>query len=113
MTVMSRTCMAQTIKPKGFNQPQKHTKMFEKYNKEEVKELQKIQCENKALRDALQYLVDTKERKDTIGKDSIYLQLKLLLQSHIFLFKINKFQKIPYLAGQILLFHKNPKKKIN
>jgi len=42
----------------------------------EPTEVQKLQWENKALRDALQYLVDTKERKDTIGKDSIYMQRK-------------------------------------
>ncbi len=40
----------------------------------EPTEIQKLQWENKALRDALQYLVDTKERKDTIGKDSIYME---------------------------------------
>ena len=44
----------------------------------EPTELQKLQWENKALRDALQYLVDTKHRKDTIGKDSIYMQRQRL-----------------------------------
>lgn len=44
----------------------------------EPTELQKLQWENKALRDALQYLVDTKERKDTIGQDAIYMQRKNL-----------------------------------
>ena len=39
----------------------------------EPTEIQKLQWANKALRDALQYLIDTKERKDTIGKDSIYM----------------------------------------
>ena len=47
-------------------------------NTKEPTELQKLQWENKALREALQYLVDTKERKDTIGKDSIYMQRKNL-----------------------------------
>ncbi len=42
----------------------------------EPTELQKLQWENKALRDALQYLVDTKKRKDTIGQDSIYFSRK-------------------------------------
>ncbi|CAL67372.1 hypothetical protein [Christiangramia forsetii] len=42
----------------------------------EPTELEKLQWENKALKDALQYLVDTKKRKDTIGKDSIYIQRK-------------------------------------
>ena len=42
----------------------------------EPTEIQKLQWANKALRDALQYLIDTKERKDTIGKDSIYMQRK-------------------------------------
>lgn len=40
----------------------------------EPTEIQKLQWENKALRDALQYLIDTKERKETIGQDSIYTQ---------------------------------------
>lgn len=43
-------------------------------NIKEPTELQKLQWENKALREALQYLVDTKERKDKIGKDSICMQ---------------------------------------
>jgi len=42
----------------------------------EPTELQKLQWENKALRNALQYLVDTKKRKETVGADSIYLQRK-------------------------------------
>ena len=50
--------------------------MSNKYK--EPTELQKLQWENKALRNALQYLVDTKKRKDTIGKDSIYLKRKEL-----------------------------------
>jgi hypothetical protein len=37
---------------------------------------QKLEWKNKALREALQYLVDTKKRKDTVGKDSIYMQRK-------------------------------------
>lgn len=45
-------------------------------NQYEPTELQKLQWENKALRDALQYLVDTKKRKDTIGQDAIYMQRK-------------------------------------
>ena len=40
--------------------------------------LQLLEWKNKALTDALQYLVDTKHRKDTIGKDSIYLKRKQL-----------------------------------
>ena len=44
----------------------------------EPTKLQKLQWENKALKDALQYLVDTKNRKDTIGKDSIYIKRKEL-----------------------------------
>lgn len=39
----------------------------------EPTEMQKLEWENAALRGALQYLVDTKDRKDTIGKDSIYM----------------------------------------
>lgn len=42
-------------------------------NPKEPTELQKLQWGNTALRDALQYLVDTKEHKDTIGKDSLYM----------------------------------------
>ena len=45
---------------------------------EEPTELQKLQWENKALRNALQYLVDTKKRKETIGKDSIYMSRQRL-----------------------------------
>ena len=33
-----------------------------------------IEDENKILREALEYLVKTKDRKDIIGKGSIYLQ---------------------------------------
>ncbi len=44
----------------------------------EPTEIQKLQWRVKALNDALQYLVDTKERKDTIGKDAIYLQRQKL-----------------------------------
>lgn len=43
---------------------------------EEPTELQKLQWENTALREALQYLVDTKKRKDTMGQDSIYFSRK-------------------------------------
>ena len=39
-------------------------------------ELQVLKWEKQALMDALQYLVDTKDRKETIGKDSIYMQRK-------------------------------------
>ena len=39
-------------------------------------EMQILKWQNKALVEALQYLVDTKERKDTIGKDSIYMARK-------------------------------------
>jgi len=42
----------------------------------EPTEIQKLEWKLKAFRDALQYLVDTKERKDTIGQDSIYMQRK-------------------------------------
>ena len=35
-----------------------------------------IEDENKVLREALEYLVKTKDRKDTIGKDSVYLQMQ-------------------------------------
>ena len=39
---------------------------------------QKLEWQNKALRDALEYLLETKRRKETIGKDAIYLQRKNL-----------------------------------
>lgn len=42
----------------------------------EPTEIQKLHWENRELRYALQYLVDTKERKETIGQDSIYMQRK-------------------------------------
>lgn len=41
-------------------------------------EKQILQWENRALREALQYLVDTKKRKDEIGKDSIYMSRQRL-----------------------------------
>lgn len=34
----------------------------------------KLEIENIMLKEALQYLVDTKERKDKYGKDSVYIQ---------------------------------------
>jgi|GEM_PF-3347599 len=37
-------------------------------------QIQKLKNHNIRLIEALQYLVDTKKRKDTIGKDSIYMQ---------------------------------------
>jgi len=51
-------------------------KYIEKLQVENKILVEKLQARNKALTDALQYLVDTKERKDTIGKDSIYMQRK-------------------------------------
>jgi hypothetical protein len=45
---------------------------------QEPTEIQKLQWENKALRDALQYLVSTKEREYNIGKDSIFMQREKL-----------------------------------
>ena len=36
---------------------------------EEPTQIQKLEWQNKAIIDTLQYLVDTKDGKDTIGKD--------------------------------------------
>ena len=44
----------------------------------EPSELQILKWQKKALRDAIQYLLDTKKRKETIGKDSIYMQRRNL-----------------------------------
>lgn len=44
----------------------------------EPTDIQKLEWKNKALIDALKYLVDTKDRKENIGADSIYLKRKQL-----------------------------------
>lgn len=46
----------------------------EKLTERKPTEVQLLKWQNQALIEALQYLVDTKHRKDTIGKDSIYMQ---------------------------------------
>lgn len=56
------------INTKGFTEQLELHELREK--------CQTLEWKNKALKEALQYLVDTKERKDTIGKDSIYMQRK-------------------------------------
>jgi len=42
----------------------------------ELTKLQELQCKYKELIDVLQYLVDTKMRKETIGKDPVYMRRK-------------------------------------
>jgi hypothetical protein len=43
----------------------------------EPTDLEKLQWENAALRDALQYLVDTKDYKEEHGVDPIYIYRKI------------------------------------
>lgn len=57
-------------------EPNRHQQK-EKTDEEQLQEqLTILVNQNSALKEALQYLVETKERKDTIGKDSIYFQRK-------------------------------------